>query len=83
MKKQRIPTGTLIDTVGIAKLIGRSRQRAYQLALDANFPGPLDVLSTGPVWNRQEVVEYLERRPADRRTLEARIHEGRSKRKSS
>jgi predicted DNA-binding transcriptional regulator AlpA len=75
---KRTPTGLLIDTVGIARLIGRSRQRAYQLALDAEFPAPLDVLSTGPVWYRREVVEYLERRPRDRRRREARVLEGRS-----
>jgi len=75
----RTPTGRLIDTAGIAELIGRSRQRAAQITRDPGFPAPLDVLSMGPVWWRADVEAYLERRPADRRVREVRVREGRSR----
>jgi predicted DNA-binding transcriptional regulator AlpA len=78
-KRTAQATGRLVSTTEIAQLIGFSRQWAHQMTKERGFPAPVDVLAHGAVWWRDEVEEYLRHRPRDRRRLEARIAEGRSK----
>jgi predicted DNA-binding transcriptional regulator AlpA len=57
----------LVGVTEIAEMLGVSRQRADQLAGKyADFPAPEVVLSTGRVWSRARVEEWIKRHP-DRR----------------
>lgn len=49
----------LVGITEVAKLIGRSRQRAVQLAARHNFPSPVAELASGRVWRRDHVTRWL------------------------
>jgi predicted DNA-binding transcriptional regulator AlpA len=71
-------TGRLVGISEIAELIGMTRQRAYQIVRDPEFPEPVDVIAAGTFWWRQEVEAYLRKRPVDRRVRAVHVREGRS-----
>jgi predicted DNA-binding transcriptional regulator AlpA len=79
MSQKHKATGRLVSTAEIAELIGASRQRAYQITQEPEFPAPVDVLGRGAIYWRSEVERFLRKRPPDKRVLEARIQEGRSR----
>lgn len=46
---------------------GVSRQRASEIVQRPGFPKPLDVLATGRIWARDDVVAWIaEHRPSQR-----------------
>lgn len=42
----------------VARLLGVSRQRVYQLIEAGGFPEPVAVLSVGRIWRRSDVVAW-------------------------
>ncbi|MFI5931802.1 hypothetical protein [Actinoplanes sp. NPDC051494] len=56
----------LMDSMEFRRRLGGiSRQRAYQITTQANFPAPAAVLSLGRVWHTAEVEKWIaEWRPA-------------------
>ena len=58
-----------MDLVGIseiAEMLGVTNGRASQLAHETTFPKPLDRIKAGPVWKRQTIQRWLERRDNER-----------------
>lgn len=52
----------LLGIAEIADLYGVSRQRASAMARTASFPRPVQKLSMGPVFSREEVLRHKRRR---------------------
>lgn len=46
---------TLLGATDVARLLGMSRQRVYQLAERADFPRPVATLARGQMWERGQV----------------------------
>lgn len=56
----------LVGAAEIAGMFGVSRQRVYQLSTREGFPAPVAVLSRGRVWERADVLAWMEaNRPSD------------------
>jgi predicted DNA-binding transcriptional regulator AlpA len=58
-----------MDLVGIseiAEMLGVTNGRVSQLTHEDNFPKPLDRIKAGPVWKRQTIQRWLERRDNER-----------------
>jgi prophage regulatory protein len=54
-------TPKLVGAAEIGQMLGGiSRQRVYQLTAKADFPAPLEILSTGKVWAYEDVKAYAE-----------------------
>ncbi|MEU4688948.1 AlpA family phage regulatory protein [Actinoplanes sp. NPDC023714] len=49
----------LIDSVGVRRRLGVSRQRAYQIVAHRSFPAPYQVLVLGRVWDAAEVEAWI------------------------
>jgi predicted DNA-binding transcriptional regulator AlpA len=54
-------TRTSIRLVEIAELLGVTKQRAHQIAVERGFPTPLAEDARGRVWSRYEVQEWARR----------------------
>ena len=65
----------LVGVTELAQLLGVSRQRASELARSRDFPAPIAVLRSGPVWRKTAIARHVgkwERRPGrPRRTVVA------------
>ncbi len=57
------PVPELMGIAEIATLIGRTRQRAWQITTTAGFPEPVQTLSMGKVWRADDVREWLAENP--------------------
>jgi len=55
----------LMGATDVARLLGVSRQRVYQLSSEAAFPAPAAHLARGAVWSRADVEAWSERRKVD------------------
>jgi prophage regulatory protein len=53
-------TLNLVTIGNVSEMVGVSRQRAWQLAGRQDFPPPAAVLSTGRVWQRDDIVQWIE-----------------------
>lgn len=54
-----VANGDITDELGLARAIVSNWARRH-----ADFPGPLMVLSSGPVYSRRQVTAWLERHPS-------------------
>lgn len=61
------PVPELVGIAEIATLIGRTRQRAWQITTTAGFPEPVQTLTMGKVWRADDVRAWLAENP--RRSL--------------
>lgn len=52
----------LVGATDIARLLGISRQRVYQLSSEATFPTPAAHLARGALWSRADIEAWSERR---------------------
>jgi len=52
----------LVGATDVARLLGVSRQRVYQLMEDAAFPSPAAHLARGALWSRADVLAWNARR---------------------
>lgn len=50
----------LVGLVEVADIIGRTKQRAGQLAQQPDFPAPVAELRSGPVWTRASIEHWFE-----------------------
>jgi predicted DNA-binding transcriptional regulator AlpA len=55
----------LMGATDVARLLGVSRQRVYQLIADAGFPSPASNLARGALWSRADVEAWSGRRKVD------------------
>lgn len=55
----------LVGATDVARLLGVSRQRVYQLMSDATFPPPASHLARGALWSRADVEAWNARRKVD------------------
>ena len=53
---------SLLGATDVARLLGVSRQRVYQLAEQADFPRPVVTLARGRMWERGQVEAWARRR---------------------
>jgi len=60
---------TLLGATDVARLLGMSRQRVYQLAERADFPRPVATLARGQMWERGQVEAWARK---EGRTLAGR-----------
>ena len=49
----------LLGTAEVAEVLGVSKQRIHALRKMAEFPDPIRVLASTPVWSREDVVSFL------------------------
>lgn len=54
-----IPIDDILGTAEVAEVLGVSKQRIHALRKMAEFPEPVKVLASTPVWHRAEVVHFL------------------------
>lgn len=54
-----ISTDDILGTAEVAEVLGVSKQRIHALRKMADFPEPVTVLASTPVWHRAEVVHFL------------------------
>jgi hypothetical protein len=50
-----------VRLIGIAELLGVTKQRAHQIAMERGFPAPLAEDARGRVWSRYEVKAWAKR----------------------
>jgi predicted DNA-binding transcriptional regulator AlpA len=50
--------GTLLGATDIARLLGVSRQRFYQLMERPGFPAPATELARGALWRREDIEAF-------------------------
>jgi predicted DNA-binding transcriptional regulator AlpA len=62
----------LVGATDIARTLGVSRQRVYQLAEQPGFPQPAARLARGALWSRVEIEAWRDARSARRTEVEAR-----------
>lgn len=55
-------THHLVGAQEIARLLGVSRQRVYQLVTRPDFPDPVVTLAMGNVWSREAVEQWAKAR---------------------
>ena len=55
--------GGLLGATDVARLLGVSRQRLYQLAERSGFPLPADRLARGALWRREDIEAFAAARP--------------------
>jgi hypothetical protein len=68
---------TLLGAQEVAELLGLSRQGLHRRRLEEDFPPPTVELKCGPVWHRDDLIEYACSRSAlrEERTAIARLAE--------
>lgn len=54
-----ISTDDILGTAEVAEVLGVSKQRIHALRKMADFPEPVAVLASTPVWHRPEIVHFL------------------------
>lgn len=57
------PVPELMGIAEIATVIGRTRQRAWQIATTPGFPEPVQVLTMGKVWRADDVRDWVTTNP--------------------
>jgi prophage regulatory protein len=57
VKREKFPE--LVGVSEIAKLYGKSNQRAHQLTQKVGFPTPVAELASGRIWLKSDVVAWL------------------------
>jgi predicted DNA-binding transcriptional regulator AlpA len=60
-------TSRILGTWEIAEMLGVTRSRVNQMALQRGFPKPYGVLHAGKIWRRADIEAWARRRnpPAD------------------
>ena len=53
------PVPELMGIAEIADLIGRTRQRAWQITTTPGFPEPVQTLTMGKVWRATDVRDWV------------------------
>lgn len=54
-----INTENILGTSEVAEVLGVSKQRIHSLRQMVEFPEPFSQLASTPLWDREEVVEFL------------------------
>lgn len=62
-EERMVKVPEFIAMKGIAEIIGRSSSTAWRYSRQADFPKPLYLTSSSPVWVKDEVVQWLLNRP--------------------
>lgn len=60
------PDGPVPELMGIAEiaaLVGRTRQRAWQITTTPGFPEPVQTLNMGKVWRADDVRDWVAANP--------------------
>ncbi|MFT4227066.1 helix-turn-helix transcriptional regulator [Micropruina sp.] len=55
----------LVGAAEIAKILGVSRQRVFQLTSRTTFPAPVATLAMGKVWRTADIIDWA--KASDRR----------------
>lgn len=57
--KKVIPIDDILGTSEVAEVLGTSKQRIHSLRARADFPEPVKMLASTPLWDRSEIVFFL------------------------
>lgn len=49
----------ILGTSEVAQVLGVSKQRIHSLRKSPNFPQPIKMLASTPVWDKKEIVAFL------------------------
>jgi len=49
----------ILGTAEVAQVLSVSKQRIHSLRKMVNFPEPVAVLASTPLWNKSDIIEFL------------------------
>ena len=59
MKNTALPVDDILGTAEVASVLGVSKQRIHSLRQMLEFPEPVKILASTPIWDKSEIMSFL------------------------
>lgn len=59
MTKLVVPVADILGTSEVAEVLGTSKQRIHDLRKMVEFPEPMKVLASTPLWDKNDILQFL------------------------
>jgi predicted DNA-binding transcriptional regulator AlpA len=59
MNNTALPVDAILGTAEVASVLGVSKQRIHSLRQMPEFPEPVKILASTPIWDKAEIMSFL------------------------
>ena len=59
MNNTALPVDDILGTAEVASVLGVSKQRIHSLRQMLEFPEPVKILASTPIWDKSEIMSFL------------------------